>query len=134
MRRLVLQGRAVALVAAARLLLKRHDTTSVLRRLAKRPARQRALDVEAALVAVQRAGRLAKATCLPQSIALAALLTKAGKAPELVLGCRRYEDRHWGAHAWLIADGVVLEPVPAGQHIELAQMSAENNWLPASTD
>jgi hypothetical protein len=131
MKRLVLQGRALALVTAARLLLGRRDTTWALQRLAKRTRSGARVPAEDALVAVQRAGRIAHAACLAQSIALTALLERGGAEAMLVLGCRRYEDRHWGAHAWVISEGTVLEPVPAGAHIELAQLEATNAWIPA---
>jgi hypothetical protein len=73
-----------------------------------------------------------RAACLAQSVALTALLERGGQAPVLVLGCRRYEDRHWGAHAWVVSDGAILEPVPAGEHSELAQLDAAHAWIPTS--
>jgi hypothetical protein len=126
-----LHARALLLVVAARVLLERRDTTVALRRLARRsPRRLRPLAAEDAVVAVQRAGRMAQATCLAQSIALAALFERAGEEASLVLGCRLYEDRHWGAHAWVVVNGTVWEPVPAGAHEELAELDAAHAWIP----
>jgi hypothetical protein len=130
MGRIVLHVRALLLVAAARVLLRRHDTTWTLRRLARRDVMP--VVPADALIAVQRAGRLARAACLAQSVALTALLERGGAAPVLVLGCRRYEDRRWGAHAWVVLEGTVWEPVPAGAHEELAQLSAADAWIPTS--
>jgi hypothetical protein len=130
MAKLALHVRALALVVAARLLLSRRDTTIALRRLTRRSARLRPIEAEEALRAVQRAGRMAQATCLAQSVALAALFERAGRPVSLILGCRRYEDRHWGAHAWVLLDGEVWEPVPAGAHQELAELDAAHAWVP----
>ena len=131
MNRMTLHARAVVAVALARVLLRRHDTTWTLRRLAK-PGRRgsRPLPTGSALLAVQRAGRVLGAACLAQSVALTALLARSGGKPVLVLGCRRYEDRHWGAHAWVVSDGAVFEPVPADKHDELAQLDAAHAWTP----
>ena len=129
MRKLWLQARALGLVVAARILLRRRDTTSALRRLARPGRRVRPVQPEAALSAVRRAGRMAHATCLPQSVALVALLERGGGAPVLVLGCRRYPNREWGAHAWVEADDRVWEPVIAAAHQELAQMDSAHAWM-----
>jgi hypothetical protein len=48
----------------------------------------------------------------------------------VVLGCRQYDDGRWGAHAWVIVDGEVLEPVPSGPHAELARLDAAGGWVP----
>ncbi len=73
---------------------------------------------------------MAQATCLAQSVALAALFERGGEDATLVLGCRRYEDRHWGAHAWVVVAGEVWEPVVAGAHEDLAELSAAHTWIP----
>jgi hypothetical protein len=86
--------------------------------------------MDEALLAVQRAGRVTRAACLAQSIALVAMLERDGRDTVLVLGCRRYADRQWGAHAWVEAEGKVLEPVAAGAHEELAQLDAAHAWIP----
>jgi hypothetical protein len=70
------------------------------------------------------------ATCLAQSVALAAVLERGQQHPTLVLGCRQYEDRRWGAHAWVIVGGEVLDPVPGGPHAELARLEATSGWVP----
>jgi hypothetical protein len=67
-------------------------------------------------------------------VALAAVLERRGHAPTLVLGCRQYEDRHWGAHAWVVVDGEVLEPVAGGPHQELARLDAVNGWVPTQPE
>jgi hypothetical protein len=98
-----------------------------------RPASGR-VDSDAALLAVQRASRVTGGACLPQSVALAALLRRDGAAPVLVVGCRRYENRTWGAHAWVRVDGTVLDPDPSGEHAELAWYRSENDWQPGPPD
>ena len=135
MRKVVLHGRALFYVALARALLRGHDTTWTLRRITRaRSPRARHVDGDSAVVAVRRAGRMAKATCLPQSVALVALLARDGVDPVLVLGCRRYEDRTWGAHAWVELGEKVLEPVPAGAHEELAVLQRSKAWIPTPRD
>ena len=79
MRKVVLHGRALFYVALARALLRGHDTTWTLRRITRaRLPRARDVDEDDAVVAVRRAGRMAKATCLPQSVALVAPLVAFG--------------------------------------------------------
>ena len=131
MGRIGLHGRALAYVVAARVLLRRHDATATLRRLVTSASTRGAPDAGQAMAAVQRAGRMAHATCLPQSVALVALLARPGTEPRLVLGCRRYDDQEWGAHAWVEIDGVVLDVVPSGTHQELAILDRARNWEPA---
>ncbi len=126
-----LQVRAIAYVVAARMLLSRRGMPATLRALARRRA-GRAVDVEDALHAVRRAGRLAGATCLPQAVALTALLRRDGADPTVVLGCRRYDNGHWGAHAWVELDGVVWDPLPSGAHATLARCDAARDWVPAA--
>jgi hypothetical protein len=70
------------------------------------------------------------ANCLPQSIALTVALGRAGYAPTLILGCRRYDARNWGAHAWVSVAGEVLDPIPSGPHQALAHLDAGTGWTP----
>lgn len=122
---------AAALLFGARLLLPRRSTTSVLRFLAGRePAveRPRPLCPAEALAAVRRAGNRIGAPCLPQSVALAALLRRHGADPAVVLGCRRQGPSAWDAHAWVELAGQRLEPVVDAGHSELARLSAANGW------
>ena len=128
----LLQARALALVTAARLLLPRRGTAATLRRLAPPPRARGTVDTGAALLAVRRTSRVAGGACLPQSVALAALLRRDGAAPVLVVGCQRYENRTWGAHAWVRVDTTVLDPDPCGEHAELAWYRSENDWQPGS--
>lgn len=53
-------------------------------------------------------------TCLKRSLALYALLARAGRPVELRVGVRRGDDGALAAHAWLTRGGEpVLEPNPA---------------------
>jgi hypothetical protein len=128
---MALQIRAAVLVLRVVVLLRRRGTTAALRRLAVPggPDGGR-IDPERAVVAVQRAGRVVRARCLAQSVALASLLERSGRDTAVVLGCRRYEDRRWGSHAWVLCDGAVLEPVAGGDHAELARYTAAQQWVP----
>jgi hypothetical protein len=81
--------------------------------------------------AVRRAARLVGGDCLAQSIALTAALARANADPTMVLGCRRYGEREWGAHAWVVVDGEVFEPLRAGAHHALAGLGAGTQWVPA---
>ena len=126
-----LQVRAVGMLASSRLLLARVGTTRTLLRLG-RPGRGRALDPLVATRAVRRAGRLVGGLCLPQCVALAALLQRHGSEAELVLGCRRDGDGGWTAHAWVVTDGRVLEPVPGGRNAPLAILRCADGWLPSA--
>ena len=122
--------RATFMVAAARGLLRVRPTTVVLRLLARpRTAPSAgAADAFSALAAVRRAGHLVGADCLPQSVALTALLRRQGAEPVLVLGCRRVGPREWGAHAWVELDGERLEPLVAPDHTELARLTPAADW------
>jgi len=62
----------------------------------------------------------------------AALLRRDGGTPVLVVGCQRYDDRTWGAHAWVRLDGTVLDPDPCGDHADLAWYRSENDVQPGS--
>ena len=130
-RRVELAARATALVGLARVLLKRRDASEVLRRLAGGAARRtpsRSLHPDEALVAVRRAGRLTGGECLPQSIALAALLQRGGESPVVVLGCRRYGPQEWGAHAWVELGEGRYDPLWQPEHAALARLSAAHDW------
>jgi hypothetical protein len=127
---IALQLRAALFVVAAAALVRARGTTKALRVLARERRRAQPIDVELSMRAVQRAGTKLRAQCLVQSVALTALLSRGGRAPALVLGCHRYEDRQWGSHAWVDCDGTTLEPVPAGPHAELARCAAAQGWVP----
>jgi hypothetical protein len=127
-----LQLRAGMTLAVARVLLRRRGTTQTLRVLTR--ARQGAAEIDssAALRAVQRAGRLLGGQCLAQSVALTAVLARANHEPTLVLGCRPQGSDPWTAHAWVLVDGRVLEPVAGEPHAELARLDAARDWVPAA--
>jgi hypothetical protein len=120
-------------VILAQFLLRRRGTTHALRRLHRIRRRTTSVDPTAALLAVQRAGRVARARCLAQSVALAAMLDHEADEIAVVLGCRLYADRHWGSHAWVIYGGQMLEPVTADEHTPLALYSAEHDWVPVAS-
>jgi hypothetical protein len=124
-------ARALVLVAASRLLLRRHTTTDSLRRLARGNGSARRLDPLDALTAVRRAARIAGGACLAQAVALTALLQRAGHEPTLVLGSHRDAKREWSAHAWVEVDQLLLEPVITVEHASLAKLKAANGWTPS---
>lgn len=126
----VLQLRALAAVLASRLLVRRGTTTEALRRLTRGGSRGD-IDPLQALAAVQRASRIAGGACLPQAVALTALLERAGLAPVLILGSHLDAKRQWSAHAWVEAEGLVLEPVLTVEHEPLANLTAANGWSPS---
>jgi hypothetical protein len=64
-------------------------------------------------------------------VALTAVLAQADQHPILVLGCSRYDGQPWSAHAWVVANGEILEPVFGGPHAELARLEASTGWVPA---
>jgi hypothetical protein len=109
----------------------RRGPSEVLQRLAGADAHRGAaqgIDEGQAMTAVRRSGRVFRADCLPQAIALTALLHRGGAAPELVLGCRRYGPNQWGAHAWVEINGHTLDPVEQPDHAALARLSAAKKW------
>jgi hypothetical protein len=122
--------RMTLLLARVAASLRRRDTTATLQRYAARPSQWPSFEPRAGLRAVRRASRAVRANCLPQSIALAVALTRTGHEPEVVLGCRRYDDRNWGAHAWVCVEGVVLDPIPSGAHEALARLNAGTGGNP----
>lgn len=120
---------ATVTVAVAKLLLVRLRTTTVLSVLAgSRPGARGRLDADAAARSVAAAGRLLRADCLPQAVALAALLQRSGTAPTVVLGCRLYGPSRWGAHAWVEAGGKRFDSLPGEEHAELARLTAHSRW------
>jgi hypothetical protein len=129
-----LQLRAVALLAATRVLLRRRGTTATLRVLTRARAGATPVDLHAALRAMRRAGRLVGGQCLAQSVALTAVLARAHLDPTLVLGCRPQGEDPWTAHAWVLVDGEILEPVAGLRHAELARLDAAKDWVPAAPD
>jgi hypothetical protein len=79
---------------------------------------------------------IGRGTCLEESVGLAAVLTRHGRQPELVVGCRRVGAGTWAAHAWVIVDDVRLDQAPNEQHTALASYQAHDGWagrpLPAT--
>ncbi|MEY2568205.1 MAG: Transglutaminase-like superfamily [Actinomycetota bacterium] len=127
---LSLQLEALVMLSLARPLLRGIGTAGTLRRLA-RPARTQGRPVShaSALRAVRRAARLTGGACLPQAVALTAILTRAGEGPTLVLGSRRYDEAKWGAHAWVDADGELLDPLPGlDHHRPLGAYRSADGW------
>jgi hypothetical protein len=90
------------------------------------------MDPRQALIAVRRAGRLVGGVCLPQTVALAALLQRGGYEPAVILGCLRVPDGTWSAHAWVELEGSVLEPVVSRGHTALACLRAADGWVPSA--
>jgi hypothetical protein len=126
-----LQVQAIGMLARSRILLGRVGTTATLTRLG-RPGKRKEIDPLIATRAVHRAGRLVGGTCLPQCVALTALLQQRARAPELVLGCRRNVDGEWTAHAWVLVDEHIYEPVPGGRNAPLAMLRYADGWLPTA--
>ena len=120
-----------ALLAAAVISLRRRDTTETLRRLTDRARPWPDFSAPHGMRALRRAARVLRANCLAQSVALTVALESAKTRPTLILGCRRYEDRSWGAHAWVIVGSEVLDALPSGAHTPLAQLRSDTSWVPA---
>lgn len=125
-----LKAAAAVTVAVSKVLLTRLPTPTVLTALAGRGrARERRLiDPGAAASSVAAAGRILRADCLPQAVALAALLQRGGSDPTVVLGCRLYGPNQWGAHAWVEVGDERFDPLPGQEHSELARLSAAGHW------
>ena len=130
MRSALLHLRITVLLAATKRSLRRQDTTATLRRYAPGSPFP-AFNADEGMRAVRRASRALGANCLAQSTTLAVACARAGLNPELILGCRRYADGKWGAHAWIIVDKQVYDPLPSGEHQALAKISAGTQWVPA---
>jgi hypothetical protein len=79
--------------------------------------------------AVRRAGRwlVPGSRCLPQSIALTAMMRGRGIDAELVIGCEREGDT-WAAHAWVAAGHSRYQPLYANAPRELARCRADDAW------
>lgn len=113
----------------SKLLLVKLRATTVLNVLAgSRTGRSGGLDPDMAARAVAGASRLFRADCLPQAIALAALLQRDGHSPAVVLGCRLYGPSRWGAHAWVEIEGRRFDPLEGAEHTELARLTAFGRW------
>lgn len=119
------------LLAATRLSLRRRDTTETMRHFSRRSRSWPSFSDTDALAALRVPARVLRGNCLAQSIALTVALQRAGEEPTLVLGCRRYDNREWGAHAWVVVDGRVLDARPSGPHQSLARLAASTQWVPA---
>ena len=127
----LLYGRALVAVGVAALLLRRFGTTRTLRTVGHLPLRGHRRVPDAAVVeAVRRAGARLGADCLPQAVALAALLPGDRHDMAVILGCRRYDAGAWGAHAWVTRRAEVFDPSPAGPHTALARFEAASRWVP----
>ena len=126
---------AAALVALSKLLLMKLRTTTVLRLVAGyRSRRPRGVDPDMAARSVASASRLLRADCLPQAVALAAILQRSGRSPAVVLGCRFYGPSRWGAHAWVEADGKRFDSLEHTEHAELARLTASGRWRTRPTE
>jgi hypothetical protein len=126
--RLRLHVRAAVFLGATRILLRWRGTTGTLR-LLTRGSRSGRVHEQAALRAVRRAGRVVGGACLAQSVALTAVLEHSEQHPTLVLGCRP-DDGTWTAHAWVVVNGQVLEPVRGEPHTALARLDRSTGWVP----
>lgn len=127
-----MQARAAWAVVSASVLLRRKPTDAVVRRLVSRRAVRQRVAPDEAMRAVRRGARVFGGACLPQSVALTALLARQGDTPTLVLGCRLYENHEWGAHAWVQLGASELDPVPSGPHASLAHLNAATDWKPVA--
>src|SRR5581483_1444412 len=118
---------AAALVLARRG-VRRNGLEPTLRRLARGPAAEpiSGRDLIPVIARVQRL--IGRGTCLEESVALAAVLTRHGRQPEVVVGCRRVATGTWAAHAWVDVDDVRLDQAPHEQHSALASYQAHNGW------
>jgi hypothetical protein len=122
---------------AARRLVKSRGIEPTLRQLARRPSgplRRGSRQVTPiaggdAMRAARRVHRiLGRGTCLEESAALAAVLSRHGAEPELVVGCRRQPDGSWGAHAWVVSGGAAFDLVPSGAHTALSRYRLASGW------
>jgi len=131
-------GRAVALHAEvfrcmlmARRRIRRQGLEPTLDLLCRPRPDASDVDPERVVRAARRLHRLAgKGTCLEESAALTAVLTRHGRPAELVLGSRRDSQTGWGAHAWVIVDGRKYDLLGAAAHTSLASYSSVTGWRP----
>jgi len=129
--RLLVQLEVFAGVVAVRRLLARRGLEPTLHRLGDRRARWggRVLAPEV-VTAAERAQRvLGRRTCLEEAVVIASVLTRHGRRPTIIVGCRRLGDGVWGAHAWTEVDGVRYDQQPAQDHQALARYAAASNWI-----
>ena len=122
----------VVYVVGAWTLLRRRRTTDAIRSLIRRGPGVDGLDPGRIAFTVGRVSQMLHIDCLPRSVALAAMLERAGAHPVLILGCRRGEDAAWVAHAWVEVDGRPLD-AGAGAFMPLARLSAAGAWIPSAT-
>jgi hypothetical protein len=130
MRRGALHVELLVCLLAARRLLRRIGLEPALRRLTGGgggSAPVAALDLVPIVGRVRRI--IGRGTCLEESAALAAVLTRHRRRPVLVVGCRRADDAAWSAHAWIEVDGVRLDQAPSEQHSALATYRASSGWV-----
>jgi hypothetical protein len=119
-------------VVGAWTLLRRGRTTQAIRTLIRRGPRVDGLAPSGIAYTVRRISQKLHIDCLPQSVALAAMLERAGAKPVLILGCRRSDDAAWVAHAWVEIDGDALD-AGASAFMPLARLSADGAWVPSAT-
>lgn len=126
-----LPGALLRVYGAART-LKRAGFAAAWARFGQGPLGTRALDEErrrAWVRAVRLAGRLIGARCLPQTLALCALLREHGLAARPVLGIRREAER-WYGHAWVEVEGRVLDETPDPRARFATLIGPETDWPP----
>lgn len=130
-------GAFVLMLRAARLLaISNHalrdgrPAEEVLRTMAPTHRRGALTSPASAAAAVRRAGRLVpSATCVPQAITMAALLTPTGAPIAVVLGAKRNPlGGHWTAHAWVEVAGASWPHPGDTAFRRLATYTAESNW------
>lgn len=120
---------ATVVVALSKVLLTKLRTATVLNLLAGSTTRGSGdLDPDMAARSVAAASRWLRADCLPQAVALAALLQRNGRSPAVVLGCRFYGPNRWGAHAWVETEGRRFDSLEHTAHTELARLTASSRW------
>lgn len=128
---LVLMLRALRLLAISNHALRRgRPAEDILRTLARTSRRTVRTSPAAATTAVRRAGLFVPgATCVPQAIALAALLTPAEAPIAVVLGAKRnIVGGQWAAHAWVEVAGTPWPHHGAGAFQRLATYTTDSNW------
>jgi hypothetical protein len=122
---------------AARRLLSRAGLEPTLHRLGDGTARWgRGVAGPEVVATANRVQRLVgRGTCLEESVALAAVLARHGRRPEIVVGARRAREA-WAAHAWTVVDGVRYDQAPSDEHTALASYSIASGWSgrPIRTD
>ena len=127
----VLHLEVVVWLVVARRMLHRRGLEPTLHRLGDGRARWgRRLHGGDVVDAANRMQRLVgRGTCLEEAVAIASVLARHGRRPEIVVGCRRQPDTSWGAHAWTIVDGVRYDQSPDDDHMALAAYSVATGWI-----